>query len=366
MPKLGRNEPCWCGSGKKFKRCHLDRERQTPPTKQEFLRAYLRTIRVETCLHPAAPGGCSGRIVRAHTIQRAGGLSRIAHDGHIYAFETDLMKRLNGEVHAPTLVGIRKASTFTGFCADHDSATFRPLETQPFSGTPEQIALLVYRAVCRELYAKQRALDLRRVFAELDRGRSQQQQRAMHARFKNYIAGVSLAIADLASIKATLETCLANQDFAELHSLVLDLLEVPDIMVSTMLNPEVDFDGNVLQTLAPDAPVEWVSFSLIGTDTGGAAVFAWLGNGNEVARCLIDSLERLPDDQLPDAIVRFAFEMAENTFAAPDWWDDIAPEVQRRLLTRMETGGVPVRRRDALKDDGLRTVRWNVADRTRR
>jgi hypothetical protein len=24
MPKLGRNEPCWCGSGKKYKKCHLD------------------------------------------------------------------------------------------------------------------------------------------------------------------------------------------------------------------------------------------------------------------------------------------------------------------------------------------------------
>ena len=21
-PKIGRNDPCWCGSGKKFKRCH--------------------------------------------------------------------------------------------------------------------------------------------------------------------------------------------------------------------------------------------------------------------------------------------------------------------------------------------------------
>ena len=21
-PKLGRNEPCWCGSGKKYKQCH--------------------------------------------------------------------------------------------------------------------------------------------------------------------------------------------------------------------------------------------------------------------------------------------------------------------------------------------------------
>jgi len=22
--KLGRNDPCWCGSGKKYKRCHLE------------------------------------------------------------------------------------------------------------------------------------------------------------------------------------------------------------------------------------------------------------------------------------------------------------------------------------------------------
>ena len=22
-PQLGRNEPCWCGSGEKYKRCHL-------------------------------------------------------------------------------------------------------------------------------------------------------------------------------------------------------------------------------------------------------------------------------------------------------------------------------------------------------
>ncbi|MBW1924128.1 MAG: SEC-C domain-containing protein [Deltaproteobacteria bacterium] len=24
IPKLGRNDLCWCGSGKKYKRCHLD------------------------------------------------------------------------------------------------------------------------------------------------------------------------------------------------------------------------------------------------------------------------------------------------------------------------------------------------------
>jgi hypothetical protein len=23
-PKIGRNDPCWCGSGQKYKKCHMD------------------------------------------------------------------------------------------------------------------------------------------------------------------------------------------------------------------------------------------------------------------------------------------------------------------------------------------------------
>jgi preprotein translocase subunit SecA len=30
-PKLGRNEPCWCGSGKKYKQCHLREDQQAAP-----------------------------------------------------------------------------------------------------------------------------------------------------------------------------------------------------------------------------------------------------------------------------------------------------------------------------------------------
>ncbi|WP_171842287.1 SEC-C metal-binding domain-containing protein, partial [Vibrio parahaemolyticus] len=26
--KVGRNEPCWCGSGKKYKKCHLSRHQE--------------------------------------------------------------------------------------------------------------------------------------------------------------------------------------------------------------------------------------------------------------------------------------------------------------------------------------------------
>ena len=27
-PKIGRNDPCWCGSGKKYKRCHWREDRR--------------------------------------------------------------------------------------------------------------------------------------------------------------------------------------------------------------------------------------------------------------------------------------------------------------------------------------------------
>ena len=25
-PKIGRNDPCWCGSGKKYKNCHMKQD----------------------------------------------------------------------------------------------------------------------------------------------------------------------------------------------------------------------------------------------------------------------------------------------------------------------------------------------------
>jgi uncharacterized protein YecA (UPF0149 family) len=28
IPKLGRNDICWCGSGKKYKHCHLETDKK--------------------------------------------------------------------------------------------------------------------------------------------------------------------------------------------------------------------------------------------------------------------------------------------------------------------------------------------------
>lgn len=33
-PELGRNEMCWCGSGKKYKHCHLERDERKRSAKR--------------------------------------------------------------------------------------------------------------------------------------------------------------------------------------------------------------------------------------------------------------------------------------------------------------------------------------------
>jgi len=38
---LGRNEPCWCGSGKKYKRCHYESDQ-----------AHFAAQRAPTCAGP--------------------------------------------------------------------------------------------------------------------------------------------------------------------------------------------------------------------------------------------------------------------------------------------------------------------------
>ena len=33
--KVGRNEPCWCGSGRKYKKCHLAADEERNATNQQ-------------------------------------------------------------------------------------------------------------------------------------------------------------------------------------------------------------------------------------------------------------------------------------------------------------------------------------------
>jgi hypothetical protein len=66
MKKIGRNDPCWCGSGLKYKKCHLDRENQTPVELWDADHALRRNFSRKECLALRdMPKPCAGHIVKA-------------------------------------------------------------------------------------------------------------------------------------------------------------------------------------------------------------------------------------------------------------------------------------------------------------
>jgi hypothetical protein len=53
--KLGRNDPCWCNSGKKYKKCHLDREKETPARRGKWTHIFGRGARAASAFRLEPP-----------------------------------------------------------------------------------------------------------------------------------------------------------------------------------------------------------------------------------------------------------------------------------------------------------------------
>jgi len=363
---IGRNDPCWCGSGKKYKKCHLDRADQPRPTFAEVAEDHRRTKQA-LCLHPNAPTECEGKIIKAHTIQRSGGLTRIARNGHVYAGKADLgaLKKTGGVIPF-ALIGINDASTFTGFCARHDTELFRPIETEPFTASREQLFLFGYRPFCRELYTKLQLQRSEVVRATYDRGLSRREQMMYQTLERAQANSTALAVRDQEKYKREYDQLLLEGDYQRVSGVVVEFDTTPAVLVSAALFPDFDFRGAMLQNFATMQRLDTLSYAVVPNESGGMAVFSWVGD-QPASEKFVDSLLGLPDSEIPDALLRFTFEYFENTFIAPEWWERLDEQSRDALARRLNDAAdvFKERKADCLVDDGMRVASWKVTAKRR-
>lgn len=358
-----RNQLCWCGSGKKFKRCHLGTERSGEPAYRGAVTARRKEFSRRTCLHPKAPDECHGSIVRAHTISRSAGLSHIARDGHVYCFDSDSDKRGIDGAATTRWRGIRQASVFNGFCQYHDSSLFVPIDNQALSFTSEQLFLLAYRGLCRELYLKEGLLrHIEWHLRWIGEDPRTAEQRLRRAQLNESKLGAQRGLADLQAHKGVFDQLLLEGRFSEIESVVFKVDACPPVLSSGAWLPVCDFQGNELQRLDSDEPAEAIITSSVVAAPGGAFVLSWLPGHVSPAQ-LASSLAALDDEDIPDAIVRFLFESCENLSISPDWWDSLAEPTRAALIARYNASVGAPRPPTALVDDGIRSVDWRVVQR---
>jgi SEC-C motif-containing protein len=351
--KIGRNEPCWCNSGKKYKKCHLDRDRLPRKQPWEIAAEQRKHYSGEKyCLHPEASStNCSGAIVKAHSLARRAALGSIAEAGHVYGPDYDFMSfvKNKGTVTFKS-VGINEASTFTGFCAKHDDRTFAPIEKQALTATAEQCFLISYRAVCRELFQKRlhnSSVDRMRM---LDQGRSVETQ-----------IGTLMGLAEIQHHKEHYDEILLRSAFDEYRRLIIHFSCAPDVLSTGSFAPEYDFLGNSLQRMI-DPGLEHIAVSIVPAGPVGFVMLGWLKQSDHICIPFVQSLLSTPTNRLADAAARLVFEHIENTYLRSSWWEALPKNIRQALIRRANSGVHPhlPRRADCLTDDKLHCVEWAV------
>jgi hypothetical protein len=338
--KLGRNDPCWCGSGKKFKKCHADRSAQTPYQYHELAKDLVRLRRGdETCLYPQAVGTirCSRAVIKAHSISRSAALSKIARLGQVYQLDLDpfQLQKHGGKIQH-RLVGISKASTFTGFCSQHDASLFKSIDIGDLVPTQEQAFFLHYRALCRELYVKRTALPTNELLRNLDRGKPPDKQAFVQEFVDSRSRAIQTSIRELEADKNICDEAIIDGKFIDFHCCALLFNQVPSLACSGLTQPAYDFAGRTLQNLIDlEQPSSRLSFTLLPSGVNGVGVFAWTKGADPVCRAFVNSFLSVPDDRKSDAIVQFIFDSFENHAIQPDFWEDLPEELKSEAHQRL-------------------------------
>jgi hypothetical protein len=311
------------------------------------------------CLHPEAPKGCAGGYSAAHTVQRAILERYIAQDGHVVQIKMAPQAEPTGIFVGPEKVGINNATTFHGFCNQHDNRLFLPLERSAFDVSPHQVALLGFRAVCRDLYGKEAEIEsaeASRQYAALSNLDGFEEKDRRHQALR---VGRINALANLRATKDQFASMLNDESSLRYYAIEFD--KKPVYFCSVAFLPEWDFDGNRLQDLSWIAPFQAICFSAWAKSDCSTAVFCWHDSSAGICEPFIDSLRKSDPSRLANRIISMAFEHSENVVFSENWWKAISESDRRLLVGRTSSGATfEDRKSTCLLDDGFSGLQSTV------
>ena len=320
------------------------------------------------CSHPeAGPESCGGRVIRAHTIQKNGGLAAIAEDGHVISIRSGFERlRYNQGQFIPAEMGINRASTFLGFCGRHDSEMFRSVENGTILLTSETAFLLSFRALAYETLQKEAALRNIDVLRDLDKGKPFSDQCDIQRHINMSAEGTKRGLADLNRWKREYDLAFLNSEFDKYQFYCVAFARALPVVACGAFYPEFDFRGQPLQRIGRGrAAFEHITFNLTAINGRGVAALGWVEGDAGPAASFASSFAAVPPGQKANAAIRLAFEYLENTFLRPSWWQSISKSRRDVIIHHAASGigpSAPERGPASLLDDGFTWCKADVVE----
>lgn len=341
MKGRDRNALCWCGSGKKFKKCHRNREAQPKGNPWDAVNANRKAFsQKKCCARDVGLGDCDGSVIKAHTVSRGPNLTKIAKDGHVLHYVANIsdMNKNGGKLSAKK-IGIGDASVFYGFCSKHDRELFSCIENEAFTGRPDQCLAVAYRTMSRELYGKDAGAHLRDTLREADKGLKPFEQFAIQQMLDVINTGNEAARRDLKATHDALTLALVNNRLDTLSFVVFEFAAPLPFMFAGAWSPFRDLNGRELQAGYSDELLEQVFVSSFASDSSAMICVSWRNVDNAPGQVIAEQLLALSDDQLASVCLQFVMKHVENLFFDPDWFQGLNDK-PRELLNQLAADGM--------------------------
>ncbi|MGD0650579.1 MAG: hypothetical protein ABSA97_05490 [Verrucomicrobiia bacterium] len=326
---------------------------QVPPKRREAIRRWRagfaewsKRNAFAGCLAQSA--GCSGPIIRAHSIQNSRVLEAVAVDGHVYMFEA----RPQGV--SLVRLGRQEASTFTGFCQKHDTELFRTVDfgaQRTFAANSiEQAVTLALRAVAREYWLKLNVRKLlglllsaarRNDLAEIKRITFLDDE---HARLlmetghdgprlflEDMLIGTRSSTDRLRRIFHSLFSQVKNGEYHLWRSRIYEIHGQGNVAVSSVFSVEFDLAGNRIGSIALHADVMEVVLSVMPMVDRTWVVFVYHKRFDDRLRRLFEQLDSCTEDRLCVAISKMILTYCENAALSPRYVEGLSVEARTSL-----------------------------------
>ena len=341
MKGRDRNALCWCGSGKKFKKCHSDRENQALENPWAAMEVNKQAFTKKKCWAcDVGLGPCDGDVIKSHTVSRGANLTKIAKDGHVLQYTASIpeMKKNGGKLLIKK-IGIGVASVFNGFCAKHDREIFSCIENQQFTGLPIQCLVVAYRTMSRELYGKDASAHLRETLREADRGLKPFEQVVLQRMLDEVDKGNEAARRELKMTHNRLTNALVGKQLDVIRSLVIEFSTPLPFMCAGAWSPFTDLNGNKLQIGYTDELLEQVFISSFAGDPCAMICISWRDIEGAPGKVIAEQMKALPLNQQATACLQLVMKHVENIFFNPDWFKNLNDE-RRERLNQLAADGV--------------------------
>ena len=316
--KLGRNESCPCGSGKKFKRCCIDKingiddeDFSNPMNIKENYKKIRKSARIKQCLHPNK-GACSEKIISAHSIQNNKIIKQISNNGLVYM----PCPKADNPFLPMTEYGRKEATVFTGFCGYHDKILFQPIEDNLFVKSEEQIFLYTYRSFAVEYHKKQEIINMQQNIFD-------KKPSLLHMpKGNNPFLGMHLALNDFRPVKAKFDKALLDGKYDILTSVIWEFNQPVNFAGTGFEAMSRDLKGNEIQNLQNiQILAKHIFVTVFPESEKTYCIISWLKEKDDIFSEYFTQLQQLNEQQKRNYINNLLPMISENIVINPKSWD---------------------------------------------